>query len=285
MSAAKKGFRWTEPDRGHAPLLTDELTGQIWADAPSASLLRGRKIIFDPDFSYFYDWSSAAADANGVIRTAGTNDSSAVAFGGGYWASLNITSAGAGTEIITNLNGRLAVVTDNADNDLFCLTFNGGGGSTPGMRSMPFAPRAGTKIRFGFRSSIQDATQVDFLVGLSVGNNVDPIGSAPDGIYIRKDDADTQPDLVINGASETVKALTKDNGDAITMVSAQIFEVGFVVNGITSIDAYFNGHLTRQTNMTNLVSSQMCPIIEIQNGEGANKILIIEKMVCTQDVA
>lgn len=286
MSLPKKGYRWTKANGTDTPTATNPLCGEIWKDAPETTLWAGRKIVFAPDFSWIADWDSAAANANGLKRTAG-NDSSAIFFGshygGGYWASLNVTSAGGGVESLTSATGRLTIVTDAADNDLVCIQFNGGGGGTSALTGLPFAPLAGTRIRCGIRMKITDITQTDWVFGLTK-DSVDPIGTPPDGVYIRKDDEVTRPGLCLNGTSETVKALTMDDGSAVLPVVNTYFEAGFVINGVTSVDAYWNGNLTHQTTVTNLTTAPLYPTIELQNGEAAAKAITIEKFVITQDI-
>lgn len=289
MSAARKGYRWTREEGAHAPRTVDSLSGDIWQGAPEWTHLIGRRCVFAPDLASLHDitWADTAGTTGTPAKRTAGNDSN-VSFFGGHgtptFATLNVTSAGAGTESILVINRRLVITTDAADNDLVCFCFNGGGGSSAILAALPFSPLAGTVIRCGFRGSISDGDQTDLLFGLTT-SNVDPIGSTPDGIYIRKNDGDTQPDLIINGTSESAFAMTQDDGSTPIKVSnSTMFEAGFVINGVSSVYGYWNGHRTKATSMANLATGPFCPSFQIQNGEAANKVLVVEKFVITQDV-
>jgi hypothetical protein len=250
-------------------------TGQIWHESPRWALEQGQLIVFAPDLAMVSD---GTADDT---RAAGANDG--VDFGG-YGAWLVEGSAAGTSEVFASQNGRLVMTTNALDNDYLTVVAQGGGDAltTPAMTLGPFQPLAGTKITMGIRLKIDDVTQSDLLVGLGEADG-DLVGGTAEGIYIRKDDADTQPDFVLESSStETVVAGVDRDAAAVNLADDTYIEMGFVINGITSAVGYFNGWPIAHTVFTNLPTGRLFPVLQIQNGEAAAKTLTVERWVITQ---
>lgn len=253
----------------------------IWRNAPSSAGEQGQMSTFNPDFSYI----KAFADGTGLTtaRAAGTVGDILIGTESAYFHMVDTNNGDA--ELIKSSGGRLLMATNTDILDLCTLGFWGhlAGGVPP----LPFLPVASSVIRFGIKAKVDDADDLDFLIGLGVVDTT-PIAAITDGIFFRKLGTDTQPDLVLDqNSTETVLALTDDAGSAIAVADDTYFEAGFVIHGVSQVNAYWNGHGKNniQTTVTYLDDDEpLCPIIAIGNETDAVSTITVERLVCTQTV-
>jgi hypothetical protein len=190
----------------------------------------------------------------------------------GDW-SLDTLEAGAGsaTEAVSDAQFGILLLTNAAgDNDRDFLSTQ--------AETVTFT--AGKKVFFECRCLISEATQADSIVGLipDVGTTNDPIGTAPvDGIYFRKDDGDTNWDIISRDTSATV---SEDTG--IATATTGMVVLSFYYNGEGVCQYWVDGSLGGQldgTATTNLLS----PTFGIQNGSGDVRTMQIDYLFCAQE--
>jgi hypothetical protein len=179
--------------------------------------------------------------------------------------TLTTTEAGAGaaTEAIGNLAGGVLVVTNDAaddDADFFQST------------KEVYKYAANKALEFEIRFKLSDVTQSDFIAGLVITDTT-PLANS-DGIFFRKNDADTYPDLVIcKNGTETVIALPDP------LVDDTWVKLGFYHDeGGDTIQAFVNdvrvGAITDLTNAPD--DEELAVTFGIQNGEAVAKVLSVD---------
>lgn len=176
-----------------------------------------------------------------------------------------VTDVGANTRATADaLGGALLITLAAADNDTCSMQ----------LGSESFVPQAGKRIYFEARFQVSDATQSDFLVGLS-DTDTTPLNSS-DGVFFRKDDdATTISACCVTGAVESSE-------NAGVAADATNIKLGFVVHGIHSVDYYVNDVIQTTVN-TNLPATEMCMTLHMQNGEAVAKTMQIDYIRCYQE--
>lgn len=203
------------------------------------------------------------------------NSSDAVATTPLNWTA---TAVGAGTRAVAALDGGAILLTNAAaDNDSIALQ----------IKNPSFILNAGKQSWFESRFKISDATQSDFLIGLT-GLDTTPIGAAAseetgvaDGIFFLKIDGQTDLRLYARKASATVTSkLAIATIVADTMISAGWHydgkEFKIYVNDlhVTSVDAPF---------ATGVPALVIGPNLMIQNGEAVAKTATIDRIFACQE--
>lgn len=189
--------------------------------------------------------------------------------------TLTTVEAGASsaTEAIGNIAGGVLVVTNDTaddDSDFFQST------------KEVFKYVSGKALEFAIRFKLSDVVDSDFVAGLQI-IDTSPL-AVSDGIFFRKNDGDSYPDLVIckNGA-ETVVALPNP------LVNDTFVKLGFYYDGSVAqaaaigqssptVDIYVDdtrvGALTIDSNMPD--DEELAVSFGIQNGAAASKVLSVD---------
>lgn len=184
--------------------------------------------------------------------------------------TLTTTEAGAGsaTEAIGNLAGGVLVVTNDAaddDADFFQSA------------KEVFKYAEAKALEFEIRFKLSDVTQSDFVAGLQITDTT-PL-AVSDGIFFRKSDGDTFPDLVVcKNGTESVLALP----DAL--VDDTWVKLGFYHSeNDDRIDAYVNDIRVGALATTNAPDDEELAIsFGVQNGEAVAKVLSVDYIRCIE---
>lgn len=203
------------------------------------------------------------------------NSSDAVAAAPLNWTA---TAVGAGTRAVASLDGGAILITNAAaDNDGIALQIK-----NPG-----FVITAGKDSWFAARFKISDATQSDFLIGLT-GLDTTPIGAAAseetgvaDGIFFLKIDGATDLRLYCRKAGVTVASKL-----AIANIVADTFvTVGWHYDG-SEFKIYVNDVqvATLAAPIASAVPALVIgPNLMIQNGEAVAKTASIDYIFAAQE--
>jgi hypothetical protein len=154
-------------------------------------------------------------------------------------------------------SGVLLITCDENDND----------GVNIQAQGEAFLLASGKECYFGAKIKIDEATESDFLVGLTI-TTTDALGGVTDGVYFRKIDTSTTMNFVLEkGSAETATAY----GTAIAADTWYTLE--FYFDG-TNVDWYVNGALQTQPVTTNLPNTEwLSPIVHMLNGvEGGSLV-------------
>jgi len=163
----------------------------------------------------------------------------------------------------TTVNGGgILITTDAFDND----------GANIQMTGEAFQPAANTLIYFGVKLQINDVTQSDLFVGLSI-TATDILGGVTDSIGFRKVDASAALSYMLEQDS------TETTGTAIaTMVADTDYYLEFVCNGVT-VDFYVDGVLLTQLAQTNVPDDELLsPAIHFLTGEANAAACLIKEL-------
>jgi hypothetical protein len=178
-------------------------------------------------------------------------------------------------EVFYSNGGRLVITSNDNLADIMTLGM-WGPYATAGTDRLPFLPLANTTIRFGIRFKLSAGATV--VAGLT-DVELTPTAAISEGIYMLGL-ANSIIGVVENGAAATPTAAIG------TMTNDSYSEMGFVVNGVTSVDFYLDNVFIRQATMTNLPTTvQMAPTFSIKNATAAAHTATIERWSCTQTVA
>lgn len=185
--------------------------------------------------------------------------------------TLTTVEAGAGsaTEAIGNLAGGVLVVTNDAaddDSDFFQST------------KEVFKYDATKALEFEIRCKISDVTQSDFIAGLCITDTT-PLANS-DGIFFRKNDADTIPDFVVcKNGTETVVELPA------ALANDTWVKLGFYYDGNTAhkLQIFVNDIRVGAAALTNVPDDEELAItFGLQNGEAVAKVLSVDYIRCIQ---
>lgn len=161
-------------------------------------------------------------------------------------------------ETATGVGGVLLITADANDND----------GANLCALGEAFLLASGKECYFGAKIKISEATQSDFLVGLTV-RTTDALGGVTDGVYFRKVDGSTTMNMVLEkDSSETATAYgTAIEGD--TWYTLEWYFDG------TNVDWWVNGVAQTRPVTTNLPDdAYVTPTLHFLNGAaGAGKTL------------
>lgn len=177
--------------------------------------------------------------------------------------TITTTEAGAGdaTEALTNADGGVLLITnDAADDDADFFQKVG--------ESFKFT--SGKQLWFVARFKVSDATQSDFVMGLQITDTT-PL-AVTDGVYFRKDDGDANLDFVV------IKDSTATTATAATTISNDTYvKVGFYYDGVSSIEYFVDDVKLGTSVTTNLPDDEELTIsFGIQNGAAAAKTMSLD---------
>jgi len=174
-----------------------------------------------------------------------------------------VTTTGAATAAIQNeIGGILKLTNAAADDDRIFLQWSGDDASTT-IETFKFT--SGKKLWMKARLKVSDATQSDFLVGLSITDTT-PL-DVTDGVFFQKDDGDANLDFHVE------KDNTATSATAIhTVVSDTYLTVGFYYNGVNKVEYFVNDIFKGSSATTNLPDDEELTIsFGVQNGEASAK--------------
>lgn len=177
------------------------------------------------------------------------------------WTST-LVQTGTGNSTFTLVDGATSgaglITTDDADND----------GINMQLKGEAFKFATGSQGYFGIRMTASEATQSDFLVGLTI-RDTDALGGVTDGVYFRKVDAATAVTCVLEKDSSETASSTLATLDT----SAHIYE--FYWNG-TTVTPYVDGVASTALS-TNLPDDEfLTPTIHFLSGSAGAKTLTID---------
>lgn len=220
--------------------------------------LRGNLLFYDtspfrlveawgPDVVKFFDDFLAVPVASDAIS--------------GY--TVTLVEAGAGESTIThpdNSAGGLVFTTDAAEDD--GITFQMAGESF-GFSASQYA------TYFGCRLKANEATQIDWMVGLNITDTTQ-LGGISDGVYFEKLDGGT-------GISFTTeKNATETQTDALATFAANTYVVLEFYSDGTSVKALINGTVVA-THTTNICDDELLtPTLEVLTGEAVAHTLTLD---------
>lgn len=219
----------------------------------------GRAIVW-ADADYTHRWLDAVGPGvNKVIE----NMVNLPMLAAGTPAAYTTTLVGASTTALVGgaLGGALLITTAAAEND----------GVNMQALGEAFLPIAGNRMYFGAKLQISNATESDFLVGLTITSTA-ALGGVTDGIYFRKIDGTTACTFVVETAS------TETSTAALTVVAATDYILEWVWDG-AAITFYVDGVLTGTPAVTNIPTVEyMSPIIEFLTGSGNARTMTVSWM-------
>jgi hypothetical protein len=157
-------------------------------------------------------------------------------------------------------SGALVITADANEDD----------GANVQMLGEAFKLASGKPLYFGIKFQVSEATQSDFLLGLTITDN-DALGAVTDGIYFRKVDGSTTCNLVLEKDSAETEAA------ALTVVAATDYVLEFYFDG-TNVSFWVNGVEGTRPAVTNLPDDEwLSPIMHFLNGAaGADKNLEVD---------
>lgn len=186
----------------------------------------------------------------------------------GDW-TVTTTEAGAGsaTEVIQDESGGVLKLT-NAANDNDCDYLQ--------LVKETFVLVAGKKAWMKARLKVSDATESDFIIGIT-DRDTTPLG-ASDGIFFQKDDGDTNLDFHV------AKTGTTTSATAIATIADDTYvNVGVYYDGGSVISYYIDDVKIGAVAATNLPAMELCVTMGIRNGAAAVKSMSIDYVfVCKE---
>lgn len=184
--------------------------------------------------------------------------------------TITTVEAGAGdaTEAITNADGGVLVITnDAADDDSDFLQ----------LANETFKFASGKKLWFRSRFKVSDATQSDVVMGLQITDTT-PL-AVTDGVYFIKADGAATVDFKV------VKDSTATTTSSVATLSADTYvTLGFYYDGASTIYIEVNGSLVYSSVTTNLPDDEELTIsFGIQNGEAVAKVLSVDYLFVSKE--
>lgn len=186
--------------------------------------------------------------------------------------TITTTEAGAGsaTEALADADGGVLLITnDAADDDLDFFQKKG----------ESFLLEAGKRAWFKARLKVSDATQSDFVIGLQVTDTT-PL-DVTDGVYFRKDDGDTNLDVVCRKNATTGST----SATAIATVADDTYlTVAWYYDGVDSIAYFVNDQQlgTLDASSSYLPDTELTISFGIQNGEAAAKTMSLDYILAAK---
>jgi hypothetical protein len=181
-----------------------------------------------------------------------------------------ITSVGAATAALADVNGGVLLLTNAAadDNSTF---FNKKGES--------FLLTSGKKTFFQARFAISDATQSDFVMGLQITDTT-PL-DVTDGIYFLKADGSTSVSLISRKDATTGSLAT---AGVATMVANTYIVLGFAYDGKTTLSYMVDGTVTGSVDIASYFpDTELTVSFGVQNGEAVAKTMSVDYIFAAQE--
>lgn len=196
-------------------------------------------------------------------------------FPGSNGWTITETDVAATEAISSGANGLLLITNTAADNDIVSMQLGGTSGA-----ALTFLPFVGRKIWFETQVALSDASESELAVGLMV-TDTDPFSSSPyggtEGVMFQKVDGSTSIDCYMFNAS------VPSGLAAIGSTSnGQFVRLGFVINGTSSVDVWFNRNKIGTITSPLSSSAALRPTISLKNGAAAAKTLTIDYIFAAQ---
>jgi hypothetical protein len=181
-----------------------------------------------------------------------------------------ITRVGATpTEVAANGDGGRLLLTMAATDDSSSSLQWSGDDAAGVIRSFRF--QLGKQLWYKSRFQVSDMLQSDFVLGLQIADTT-PL-AVTDGVYFRKDDGDTNINLVSIAASVASTA-TKAN---VLPAANTDFTLAYYFDGVASVTMFVNDLAQGSVNIANLpVGQDLAVSIHMQNGEAVAKSMNLD---------
>lgn len=196
------------------------------------------------------------------------------AYVAGDWT---VTSVGAATQALANVDGGALLLTDTAlDNDSTQIQKVGSS----------FLLATDKKFIFKARFKVSDATQSDFLIGLAVADTtllgaIDGDG-VTDGVFFSKDDGDALLDFQCQKDATTGQSRA---AGIATVVTDTFMTVACAYDGKSELKYFVNdAHLgSIAVSSANLPDTILTISIALMNGEAVAKTMTIDYVFASQE--
>jgi hypothetical protein len=172
------------------------------------------------------------------------------------------------TEAIANADGGRLLLTMAATDDSSSSLQWSGDDATGVVETFKF--QAGKELWLKAKFQVSDVTQSDFVIGLQIGDTT-PL-AVTDGVYFRKDDGDSDLDLVvIKGSTATTTTI------AGALANATDVTIGYYYNGKNAVELFVNDVKRGTSVITNLPDTEELTVsIHMQNGEAVAKTMSLD---------
>jgi hypothetical protein len=183
-------------------------------------------------------------------------------------ADWTVTEVGVATQALADEDGGVLLITNaGVDND---SSFSQKIGES-------FLMETGKQAWFEARLKVSDATQSDWVMGLQITDTT-PL-DVTDGIFFRKDDGDTNIDLVVEKDDTATESLAIGTNADDTYV-----RVGFYYNGNDAVIGFIDGVAQASLATTNLPDDEVLTIsFGVQNGETAAKTMSVDYIFAAKE--
>lgn len=189
-------------------------------------------------------------------------------YAAGDW-TVTETDAGSTEALTDGDGGQLLLTVTAADND--CISMQHVGEA--------FLMALGKKAWFKARFKVSDATQSDVLFGLVIRDTSPLINT--DGVFIRKDDGDTNIDFIVN------KNSTESSVEGVgTLVSDTFISVGWYWDGVDTFAIFVNDAQVGTLSYTAASfpdDEELTVTMHIQNGEAVAKTMTVDYILASKE--
>jgi len=216
------------------------------------------------DGNYAHRWYDAGGPAINKVLEEFIQTPYTAASTIGSWTT---TLVGASTHALVAgaLGGQMVITTAGADND----------GAQLQALGEAFLPTNATKIYFGISLAISEATQSDFLVGLTITDTT-AIGGVSDGIYFKKIDGATLCNFCVESAGDVT------TNPAFTVAAATTYILEWTWDGHDLL-YYVDGVEIGSSVLTNIPTVEyMTPTIAFLTGDNAAITMCVDWIRCIQ---
>lgn len=171
-----------------------------------------------------------------------------------------ITSVGAATQALTDVDGGALLITNAAADD---------NSSFLNKKGESFKFELGKKLFFKARMKVSDAVQSDFVIGLQITDTT-PL-DVTDGVYFQKDDGDANIDFYVEKNNANTTAVVG------VVVTDTFIDLGFYFDGKSEIQVFLNDVQVSTFALTNLVDDEELTVsFGVQNGEAVAKTMTVD---------
>jgi len=175
--------------------------------------------------------------------------------------------------------GQTQALTDEVGGVLKCSLVGDSEDDVMGLQlgAESFLPAAGKEIWFECRVKVDEATQSDFLFGLSDTDTAIPGAQPSDGIYFYKADGSTSV-----GAYCTSSSVSSSEAGVNTYAAAYV-KLGFRVKGVSEVDFWVND-VKVATIEGSIPTTELRVSLGIADGDGAGgaDYMYIDYVKCAQ---
>lgn len=187
-------------------------------------------------------------------------------FDAGDW-TVTETDAGA-TEALTDVAGGGLLITNTAaDNDLVGMQ----------LGAEAFLPAQNKQIWLQAKFQVSEATQVDWMIGLSDTDTGLPTLPS-DGIVFYKNDGET------NIQCAAIKAgVSSVESNIGTFTAATDITLGFKVTGTHLIEAWLDGYKVADIE-TSIPVTEMRLSLALRNGDANSRTMLVKRLIAVQEL-